>query len=126
MSNKPTDMKLYNLVKERIKQKNPKHSAYRSGLIVKEYKARFKLKYGSGKKSYTGTKPKTTGLSRWYRENWRTEKDKKTYKEGGTIFRPTKRITKDTPTTMGELSKKQKEKAIKEKKTKGRVSKYDK
>ena len=126
MSNKPTDMKLYNIVKERIKRKNPKHSAYRSGLIVKEYKARFKIKYGSSKKPYTGTKPKSSGLSRWFDEDWRTEKGKKTYKEGGTIFRPTKRITKDTPTTMSELTPAQKQKAIKEKRSKGRVSKYDK
>lgn len=124
MSNKPTDMKLYNLVKERIYKKNPKHSAYRSGLIVKEYKAKFKEKYGANKKPYTGTKPKTSGLSRWYKEDWRTEKGKKTYKEGGTIFRPTKRITKDTPTTMSELTKKEKTKAIKEKKATGRVTKY--
>ena len=46
------------------------------------------------------------------------------YKEGGTIFRPTKRITKDTPKTMGELTKAEKAKAVKEKKTKGRVKKY--
>jgi len=124
--NEPTDMKLYNLVKERIKKKNPKHSAYRSGLVVKEYKARFKLKYGSNKKSYTGTKPKSSGLSRWFAENWRTEKNKKTYKAGGVIFRPTKRITKDTPTTMSELTKKQKEKAIKEKKKFGIVKKFKK
>jgi hypothetical protein len=44
----------------------------------------------------------------------------------GTIFRPTKRVSKKTPATMGELSKKQKASAIKEKKAKGRVSKYKK
>lgn len=112
----PTNKKLYNRIKASVVKKNPKHSAYRSGQIVKKYK-----EAGGG---YSGKKPTKTGLSRWYKEDWRTEKGKKTYKEGGTIFRPTKRVTKDTPTTMSELSKKRKAKAIKEKKAKGRVKKY--
>tara|TARA_R100000541_G_scaffold40157_1_gene47814 strand:- start:254 stop:601 length:348 start_codon:yes stop_codon:yes gene_type:complete len=112
----PTNKALYNRVKAAVVKKNPKHSAYRSGMIVKKYKE------AGGK--YSGKKPTKTGLSRWFKEDWRTEKGKKTYKEGGTIFRPTKRVTKDTPTTMSELSKKRKTKAIKEKKQKGRVTKY--
>ncbi len=114
----PTNKALYNKVKKAVYAKNPKHSAYRSGQVVKQYKA----KGGT----YSGKKEPNKGLSRWYREDWRTEKGKKTYKEGGTIFRPTKRITKDTPTTMSELSKKQKASAIKEKKTTGKVKKYKK
>jgi len=107
--------KLYEKVKKEIYAKNPKHSAYRSGLLVKEYKKR------GGK--YSGKKT-DKGLTRWFKEDWRTEKGKKTYKEGGTIFRPTKRITKETPKTMKELTPAQKKKAIKEKKAKGRVKKY--
>lgn len=114
-SPKPTNPKLYAKVKEEIYKKNPKHSAYRSGQLVKEYKKR------GGK--YSGDKSKG-GLTRWFKEDWRTEKGKKTYKEGGEIFRPTKRVTKDTPKTMKELSKKDKEKAIREKRKKGRVTKY--
>ena len=38
----PTDKPLYDRIKRRIYKKQPKHSAYRSGLIVKEYKAAFK------------------------------------------------------------------------------------
>jgi len=112
----PTNKKLYS--KAKAKYSSMKHSAYRSGLIVKEYK-----KLGG---TYSGEKPKKKGLSRWFKEDWRTEKGKKTYKEGGKIFRPTKRITKDTPTTMNELTSKQKKKAIEEKKKKGRVTKYKK
>lgn len=114
----PTNKKLY--AKAKAKYADMKHSAYRSGLIVKAYK-----KMGG---KYSGEKPKKTdkGLKRWFSEDWRTEKGKKTYKEGGTIFRPTKRITKDTPTTMKELTPAQKKKAIAEKKKKGRVSKYKK
>ena len=110
----PTNKKLY--AKAKAKYADMKHSAYKSGLVVKAYK-----KMGG---TYSGEKPKKKGLSRWFKEDWRTEKGKKTYKEGGTIFRPTKRITKDTPTTMKELTSAQKKKAIKEKKATGKVKKY--
>ena len=124
MVNKPKDQKMYNRIKASVYKANPKHSAYRSGQIVKKYKEAYKKKYGNAT-AYTGTKTKD-GLKRWFSEDWRTEKGKKTYKEGGTIFRPTKRISKKTPATMSELTKKQKASAIKEKKQKGRVKKYKK
>mgnify|MGYP003665368126 CR=1 FL=1 len=79
----PTNKALY--AKSRAKYAGMKHSAYKSSLVVKDYKSR-----GGG---YSGAKP-------------------------------TKRITKDTPTTMSELSKARKKKAIAEKKAKGRVKKY--
>lgn len=104
--------------KAKDKYKNMKHSAYRSGLIVKEYK-RLGGKYG-------GTKPVKKGLSRWFKEKWRNQRGEVGYKKKGDIYRPTKRITKKTPTTMSELTKKQKSKAIKEKKQTGRVKKYKK
>ena len=34
----PTNKKLYEEVKKEIYAKHPKHSAYRSGLLVQEYK----------------------------------------------------------------------------------------
>ena len=104
--------------KARDKYKNLKHSAYKSGLVVKEYKRL------GGK--YEGKKPVKKGLSRWFREKWRNQRGEVGYKKKGDIYRPTKRITKKTPATMSELSKKQKEKAIREKKTKGRVKKFKK
>lgn len=110
----PTNKSLYS--KAKAKYSHMKHSAYRSGLIVKAYK-----KMGGG---YSGKKNDKKGLGRWFKEDWRTEKGKKTFKEGGTIFRPTKRVSKDTPTTMKELSKKEKKDAIKEKKRTGKVKKY--
>ena len=112
----PVNKKLYEKVKKEIYLKYPKNSAYRSGLLVKEYKSR------GG--TYSGTKPINKGLDRWFKEDWKTQEGNTTYKKKGDIFRPTKRITKDTPKTMSELSKKDKEKAIKEKKKKGRVKKY--
>lgn len=124
VKNKPKDQAMYNRIKASVYKANPKHSAYRSGQIVKKYKAAYKKKHGNAS-AYTGTKTKA-GLTRWYKEDWRTEKGKKTYKEGGTIFRPTKRISKKTPATMSELTKKQKASAIKEKKRTGTVKKYKK
>lgn len=112
----PKNKALYEKAKK--KYSNMKHSAYKSGLVVKEYK-----KQGG---TYSGDKPKKTGLSRWFKEDWRTESGSKTYKKKGDIFRPTKRITKDTPTTMKELTPAQKKKATAEKKKKGRVKKYKK
>jgi len=112
----PTNKSLY--AKAKAKYSSMKHSAYKSGLVVKAYK-----KMGG---KYSGDKPKKKGLTRWFKEDWRTEKGKKTYKEGGTIFRPTKRVSKETPTTMKELTPAQKKKAIKEKKATGKVKKYKK
>jgi hypothetical protein len=112
----PTNKKLY--AKAKAKYKDMKHSAYKSGLVVKAYK-----KMGG---TYSGKKDSGKGLKRWFKEDWRTEKGKKTYKEGGTIFRPTKRVNKKTPATMSELSAKQKKKAIAEKKATGKVKKYKK
>ena len=37
----PTDKKLYEKVKAEIYKKYPQHSAYRSGLVAKEYKKQY-------------------------------------------------------------------------------------
>lgn len=111
----PKNKKLYEKIKSQVYKDIPKHSAYRSGLLVKKYKE------AGG--TYTGDKSKGK-LKRWFDEDWRTQSGSKTYKKKGDIFRPTKRITKDTPTTLKELTKKEIEKAQKEKKKKGRVKKF--
>lgn len=121
----PKDKPLYNRVKARVIKRIPKHSAYRSGIIVKEYKEAYKKKHGRGS-AYIGKKQEKKGLSRWFKEDWRTQSGKKTYSKKSDIFRPTKRITKDTPTTMKELSKSEIKSAQREKKKTGRVKKYDK
>jgi hypothetical protein len=54
---KPRDTILYNKVKSQIYKKYPKHSAYRSGLLVQKYKKDFKKKYGN-KNPYIGKKTK--------------------------------------------------------------------
>ena len=121
----PKDQKLYDSVKKSIYKKIPKHSAYRSGLLVKTYKERYKKKYGAGS-AYKGTKNKNKGLGRWFKEDWKNQRGGKGYKKKGDIYRPTKRVTKDKQVTMKELSKKEKEKAMKEKKKTGRVKKFKK
>jgi len=121
----PTDLKLYEKVAKQIKKKYPKHSAYRSGLLVKQYKEEFEKKHGKKKQPYSGKKNKD-GLTRWFKEEWRNQKGKVGYQKKGDVYRPTKKISKKTPATFKELSKKQIKNAMKEKKSKGRVSKYDK
>jgi len=121
--NVPVDEKMYNRIKKAIYKKNPKHSAYRSGMVVKTYKKRFGEKYGK-KKPYKGKKTKKRGLQRWFKEEWVNQRGKVGYKYKNDIYRPSKRITKKTPITHGELSKKQIKRARKEKYTKGRVRRF--
>jgi|TARA_R100000479_G_scaffold168993_1_gene110397 hypothetical protein len=124
MVNEPKDLALYNKVKKEIYKKYPKHSAYRSGLLVKTYKERYKKKHGKGE-AYKGKKTKK-GLSRWFKEDWRNQRGGKGYKKKGDVYRPTKRVSKKTPATFKELSKKEIKAAQKEKKRTGRVKKFDK
>ncbi len=121
--NTPTDEILYQ--KARSKYSEMKHSAYKSGLVVKEYKRLFEIKYGSTKQPYKGSKGKG-GLTRWYKEKWRSDDGKKIYSSKSSVFRPTVKISSKTPTTYNELTKKQIESAKKQKARTGRVIKFDK
>jgi hypothetical protein len=121
---KPSDQKLYNKTKKRLYKKIPKHSAYRSGLLVKKYKKNFTKKYGKTKQPYIGKKNKKTGLSRWFNEEWKNQRGEIGYKYKNDVYRPTKRITKKTPITFDELSKKRIKKARTRKYRKGRVNKF--
>ena len=67
---------------------------------------------------------KGLALKRWFKEKWRTPKGKKGYKGKVRTFRPTVRVSSKTPATWSELSPSEKARAAKEKKTKGRVSRY--
>ena len=119
----PTDDILYQKAKN--KYTDMKHSAYKSGLVVKEYKRLFEIKYGSNKQPYKGDKSKGN-LTRWYKEKWRSDDGKKTYSNKSSVFRPTVKVSSKTPTTYNELSKKQIESAKKQKARTGRVVKFDK
>ena len=83
---------LYNKVKTAIKKAYPVHSAYRSGLIVRTYK-----RLGG---VYPGKKPTRTGLVRWFKEDWKSNTGKYGYTSKSSVYRPTKRVTKNTPKTF--------------------------
>ena len=118
----PTDNKLYSRVKSRIYKKYPVHSAYRSGLLVKAYKKEFARLKKPGS-PYKGKKP-PTGLSRWFREKWRSDTGKVGYTSKSSVYRPTRRITRSTPTTFSELTPSQIKEAKKEKASSGRVKRF--
>lgn len=123
---KPTDPKLYEKVKKRIYKKYRKHSAYRSGLLVKEYKEEFIKKHGPRKSPYTGHKTIKEGLMRWFAENWKSDTGKYRYTGKSSVYRPTKRITKDTPLTFSELTRKEIKRAKRTKARKGRITRFRK
>ena len=125
MDNKPIprDIILYNKIKKEISEKY-KHSAYRSGLIVKKYKEEYVKKYNRDD-AYIGDKPKLSNLQRWFLEDWKNQRGETGYKYKTDIYRPTIRINNNTPTTFNELTKDQIIKAKKEKAIKGRVKKFN-
>tara|TARA_B100001094_G_scaffold284706_1_gene298377 strand:- start:3058 stop:3453 length:396 start_codon:yes stop_codon:yes gene_type:complete len=124
----PSDEKLYSKIKLQVYKKYPKHSAYRSGHLVKEYKKAFKEHYGPRKKPYKGIKPKKEepGLKRWFAEDWKSDTNNYFYKDNSSVYRPTKRISKKTPITWSELTKTEITNAKKEKKQTGRVKRFKK
>jgi hypothetical protein len=93
------NQELYNKVKKEADELYSKPSAYKSGWIVKTYKQR-------GGKYKDDNKPKN--LKRWFKENW-TDIGNEDYP----VYRPTKRITKDTPLTASEIDQKQAKEQIK-------------
>jgi hypothetical protein len=95
----PKDKELYARVKKEADEKYSKPSAYKSGWLVKRYK-----ELGG---TYKGTKKETKGLARWFKEDWR-DIGGKDYP----VYRPTKRITKDTPLTADEIDPEQKEEQV--------------
>lgn len=94
----PTNLVLYNIVKKEADKIYSKPSAYKSGFIVKEYKKR------GGE--YIGDKNKGN-LTRWFQEDWK-DIGNKSYP----VYRPTKRISKDTPLTAFEIDPIQAKKQI--------------
>ena len=118
----PSDKALYESVNRRVYNKYPQHSAYRSGLLVKEYKEAFTKKHGSRASPYIGESK--NGLTRWFAEDWRNESGGIGYDSTNTLYRPTKRVSSKTPKTWSELSKSDISKAKNEKIKKGRVTKF--
>ena len=63
-------------------------------------------------------------LKRWFKEDWKTLSGDEDYSKGDRSFRPTKRISEDTPVTASELTAEEKAKGKEEKRKKGRVSRW--
>jgi len=92
------NQELYDEVKAEADKKYKKNSAYKSGWIVKTYKER-------GGEYKDDDKPKD--LKRWFKEDW-TDIGGQDYP----VYRPTKRISKDTPLTADEIDPEQLKKQI--------------
>ncbi|ULY68424.1 cysteine protease [Essdubovirus chlorellae] len=96
----PINKKLYEKAKEIVYPQYKKPSAYRSGAVIKKYKelgGRFK---DDGERK----------LKRWFQEEWKDWGNKEY-----PVYRPSKRITKDTPLTPGEIDPENLKMQIKEK-----------
>ena len=89
----PINKDLYEAVKEYADIVYAKPSAYKSGFIVKMYK-----KLGG---TYKDDNDKEKALQRWFKENWKNVGDGKY-----PVYRPTIRVNKNTPLTVGEIDKK--------------------
>jgi len=129
--NNPSDLKLYNTIKAEAKSRFTSWpSAYASGWLVQTYKKRFQKKYGDKKSPYRGEKQHKSRLSRWYKEEWinicklpnivpcgrSKSKSQRAYWKDFPYCRPRKRVAKDTPTTVSELSPSEIKKRCKSKK----------
>lgn len=109
----PQNFVLYEKVKRSVYRKMPTHSAYRSGHVVRKYKA-----LGG---TFIGPKPRLLGLPRWFAENWKSDRGLYGYTSRSSVYRPTVRVTSKTPVTFSELSHAQLVRAKREKREKGRV-----
>jgi len=102
----PENTQLYEQVKYEIYKVYPKHSAHRSGLLVQEYKRR------GG--TYIGKKTNNKRISQMVSGTMVNQRDEPFYRFNSDIYRPTIRITKDTPRTFSEISPQGTERARRE------------
>jgi len=93
------DLKLYAKATKMADEIYKKPSAYKSGFTVKKYK-----ELGG---TYTNDN-QTKGLQRWFKEKW-VDVGNKDYP----VYRPTVRVSKQTPLTISEISKKQLQQQVK-------------
>jgi len=96
----PINKKLYEKAKEIVYPLYKKPSAYRSGAVVKKYKEL------GGKFKEKGERK----LARWFEEEWKDVGNKEY-----PVYRPTKKINKETPLTPSEIDPKNLIEQIKEK-----------
>jgi hypothetical protein len=120
---KPSNLEIYNKIKEELFRKYPKPSAYRSGMLVSEYK---KYMESKGLKPYIGEYKKSSNLARWFREVWTSDDGTVGYKHKNSVYRPTIRINEKTPITFSELTKEELERAKRKKAREGRIDRFRK
>lgn len=100
------DKPLWEKIKQEIKDRYGKRwNAFYSGLLVQEYKKR------GGKFRGQKPSPKQNPLRRWYKEKWENIGT-----DDVIVFRPTKRISAQTPLTASEISKAEIKRKTEEKK----------
>jgi len=119
----PADPRLYELIRRRVYRRYPRHSAYRSGRLVQEYKAAYRAEGRRGP-AYLGRPSNRAGLRRWFAEEWRNQRGGVGYAGRSDVYRPTKRITAATPLTFGELTRAELERARRAKSLTGRVRRF--
>ena len=119
----PKDQILYEKIKQNIHSKY-KPSAYRSGLLVQEYKREYLKKYKNDD-AYIGNRQESN-LKLWFDEQWTNQRGKVGYEKTGDIYRPTKKINEKTPITWFELTPAQIKAAQNEKNKLGRVKNFAK
>ena len=90
---KAIDKDLYEKVKREVYAKMQTHSAYRSAQVIKEYKKQGGLFHEDHKERK---------LTRWFKEEWKDVNPNKT-KDSYPVYRPTVRVSKDTPLTYNEI-----------------------
>jgi len=110
------DKKLWAQIKKQADKIYAKPSAYKSGYIVKKYKEL------GGK--FISSSDTHKGLSRWFAEEWKNQHGKVGYQHANDVYRPTKRVTKNTPKTWSELTPAQIKAAEKEKARTHHVKKF--
>ncbi len=118
------DTALYDRIHKRIKRRLTSQgrgwSLYASAELVKTYKKEYSKKKPRSKKAYIGKKPKNSGITRWFKEEWisvcslpkkvqcgRSDAKHLSYGEMKRKYpycRPSKKVTSGTPKTYKSLS----------------------
>lgn len=114
----PINKKLWMRVKREADMVYKKHSAYKSGWIVKRYKEL------GGKFRRMSKALDARPLARWFAEDWRNQHGTTGYEHKNDVYRPTRRVTRRTPKTHRELSTRQIKRATREKSRTGRVRRF--
>jgi hypothetical protein len=120
-SSKPSNLEIYNKIKEELFKRYPKPSAYRSGLLVQEYK---KYMESKGLKPYVGEYKKTSNLVRWFQSNWTNQRGEIGYRYKSDIYRPNIKVDNKVPASWNELTPQEIKKAREEKYRTGRVKRF--